>query len=97
MAVYDTKRIPLEAQYLYRRAQEMAASRKFDMALKCLKQAVCIAPHFSKAYHEMGRCLEELGRPDEASEKYCRELQAGPLYAETRLWSGSGIDQPRRL
>jgi tetratricopeptide (TPR) repeat protein len=59
--------IPLEAQYLYRRGREMIDQQKEDVALVYLRQAVFIAPGFSKAYRELGNCLARLGRLEEAS------------------------------
>ena len=59
--------IPLEAQYLYRRGREMIDQQKEDVALVYLRQAVFIAPGFSKAYRELGNCLARLGRSEEAS------------------------------
>lgn len=67
MKPYQNNSIPLEAQYLYRRGREMLEQRKEDIALVFLKQSVFIAPCFSKAYRELGNCLDRLGRPEEAS------------------------------
>jgi tetratricopeptide (TPR) repeat protein len=70
MKPYTNTTIPLEAQYLYRRGREMIDQQKEDIALVYLKQAVFIAPGFSKAYRELGECLLRLGRSEEAS-AYC--------------------------
>jgi tetratricopeptide (TPR) repeat protein len=70
MKSYNYTTTPLEAQYLYRRGLEMIDQQKEDIALVYLKQAVFIAPGFSKAYRELGNCLARLGRLEEAS-KYC--------------------------
>lgn len=67
MKPYQNTIVPLEAQYLYRRGLEMIDQQKEDAALIYLKQAVFIAPGFSKAYRELGDCLARLGRLQEAS------------------------------
>jgi tetratricopeptide (TPR) repeat protein len=67
MKPYQNTTIPLEAQYLYRRGLEMMDQQKEDSALVYLRQAVFIAPGFSKAYRELGNCLARLGRTEEAS------------------------------
>jgi hypothetical protein len=55
------KGIPIEAQYLYRKAMEMYSIGKTESALKCLRQTLVIAPGYSKALFTMGNCLEDLG------------------------------------
>lgn len=67
MKMHNPLTIPLEAQYLYRRGLEMRDRHKEDVAAEYLKQAVFIAPEFSKAYLELGNCLARLGRMAEAS------------------------------
>lgn len=72
--------IPIEAQYLYRKAQEMSRTGRDESALKYLKQAVIIAPSYSKAFYEMGNCLEKLGRHCEAFEKYNYVARIDPAF-----------------
>lgn len=79
MKEYGVATVPLEAQYLYRRGREMMDQQKEDIALAYLKQAVFIAPGFSKAYRELGNCLVRLGRPEEASGYYQRASRRGPV------------------
>lgn len=67
MKTYHHNSISLEAQYLYRRGREMIDQQNVDSALVYLRQAVFIAPAFSKAYRDLADCLERLGRPEEAS------------------------------
>lgn len=74
-----TTKVPLEAQYLYRRGREMMDQRKEQVALAYLRQAVFIAPGFSKAYRELGDCLARLGRPDEASAFYAKASRIDPI------------------
>ena len=77
------REIPIEAQFLYRKAQEQAGFGNHEAALRYFKQAVFIAPRYRKAIHEMGNCLATLGRYDEAREKYdlARLLNGPPAVA----------------
>jgi tetratricopeptide (TPR) repeat protein len=77
--------IPLEAQYLYRRALDLSSEGEKESALKYLSMAVCIAPHFCNAYNAMGNCLDELGRFGAAVKKYEKVLEINPFHAEARL------------
>jgi tetratricopeptide (TPR) repeat protein len=67
--------IPLEAQYLYRRGIEMMGQQRADLALVYFRQAVFIAPGFSKAYIELGNCHARLGRQEEAAANYRKAAQ----------------------
>ena len=78
MKPYHNTTIPLEAQFLYQRGLEMKDQQKVDLALVYLRQAVFIAPGFSKAYLELGNCLARLGLYEEAIEKYQRAIQIDP-------------------
>jgi tetratricopeptide (TPR) repeat protein len=79
-----TKAIPIEAQYLYRKAMEFSARGQTCIALNYLKQAVVIAPRYSKAYFEMGNCFARLGRYTDAIEKYQRAIYINPADSEPR-------------
>ena len=79
-----TKAIPIEAQYLYRKAMEFSARGQTCKALDYLKQAVVIAPRYSKAYFEMGNCFARLGRYADALEKYQRAIRINPADSEPR-------------
>jgi tetratricopeptide (TPR) repeat protein len=70
--------IPLEAQYLYRRGVEMIGQQRADLGLIYLRQAVFIAPGFSKAYTELGNCLARLGRSEEAAACYWKAVRMDP-------------------
>jgi tetratricopeptide (TPR) repeat protein len=70
--------IPLEAQYLYQRGRDMIDQQKEDIALVYLRQAVFIAPGFSKAYLELGNCLARLGRLEEAAAYYGKATRTNP-------------------
>ena len=79
-----TKAIPIEAQYLYRKAMELSLEGQIGMALNYFKQAVVIAPRYSQAYYEMGNCLATLGLYTEAIEKYQRAVHIDPSSPEPR-------------
>jgi tetratricopeptide (TPR) repeat protein len=72
------KGIPLEAQCLYRRGVELSARMSHEAAVRCLWQAVIIAPRFGGAYHELGRCLEHLGRKGDAEDCYQKSCMMVP-------------------
>jgi tetratricopeptide (TPR) repeat protein len=78
------KAIPIEAQYLYRKARELSLQGQPGMALNYFKQAVVIAPRYSQAYYEMGNCLARLGLYAEAIEKYQRAIHIDPSSPEPR-------------
>jgi tetratricopeptide (TPR) repeat protein len=78
------KAIPIEAQYLYRKAMELSIQGQTGMALNYYKQAVVIAPRYSQAYYQMGNCLALLGLYPEAIEKYQRAIHIDPLSPEPR-------------
>jgi tetratricopeptide (TPR) repeat protein len=72
------KAIPIEAQYLYRKAMELSLRGQTQMALNYFRQAVVIAPRYSQAYIQMGTCLARLGLYGEAIEKYRQAIQIDP-------------------
>jgi tetratricopeptide (TPR) repeat protein len=76
--------IPIEAQYLYRKAMELSRQGQTGTALNFLRQAVVIAPRYSKAYYEMGNCLARLGQYSEAYEKYRWATHIDPASTEPR-------------
>ena len=78
------KAIPIEAQYLYRKAMVLSEQGQTGMALNYLKQAVVIAPRYSQAYYQMGNCLALLGQYAEAVEKYRRAITIDPASPEPR-------------
>jgi tetratricopeptide (TPR) repeat protein len=72
------KGIPIEAQYLYRKAMEMAGQGNDINALKYYRQALIIAPQYSKAFFGMGDCFAHLGRYAEALDMYDRAIHINP-------------------
>lgn len=98
MKPYHTASVPLEAQYLYRRGRELMDQQKEDIALAYLRQALFIAPGFSKAYRDLGNCLARLGRMDEASVYYHKAARIDPVAGGNAsgdiALKGQGHDQP---
>ena len=78
------KGIPIEAQFLYKKAMEFYSIGKTETALKYLRQTMVIAPGYSKALFEMGNCLARLGHQDEATALYEKAIQIDPALKE--LW-----------
>ncbi|MDD1699982.1 MAG: tetratricopeptide repeat protein [Methanoregula sp.] len=76
------KQIPLEIQVLNRRAMEMSRNGNYLEALKIFSRVIFIAPHFAKAQYEMGRCLDILGRHNEAVERYETATRLDPLFVQ---------------
>ncbi len=82
---YHNNTIPLEAQYLYQRGKEMVSLKRTDAALICFRQAVFIAPGFSRAYRELGDCLARLGRPEEASVYHRKASRVGLMHCNAAV------------
>jgi tetratricopeptide (TPR) repeat protein len=78
------KGVPIEAQYLYRKAMDLYGTGQTEMALKYLRQTMVIAPRYSKALFEMGNCLTLLGQQEEAAERYEQAIQIDPALKELR-------------
>jgi tetratricopeptide (TPR) repeat protein len=85
--------IPVEAQYLYRKAVECAEKGNHETALNYLRQVVMIAPRFSKAFNEMGNCLCRMGREREAFAKYEKALTIDPGLTEAFQSRNSILDK----
>jgi tetratricopeptide (TPR) repeat protein len=97
MKPYYNTTISLEAQYLYQRGLEMKDQQKEDLALVYLRQAVFIAPSFSKAYRELGNCLARRGRPEEASIYWLKAARIDPIHcsvaADNATIKGQDVNQ----
>jgi Flp pilus assembly protein TadD len=78
MKIFGNSVIPLEAQFLFRRGMEMVRQQRDCYALVLFRQAVCVAPGFSKAYKELGNCLVRLGRQDEAATCFAKAARGIP-------------------
>ncbi len=85
------KGIPIESQYLYRRALELSKLGKYETALRYFRQAVVIAPRYSTALYEIGNCLLKLEQFDEAIAYYSRALDIDPLNAEAQVKRDTAI------
>lgn len=77
-----TKGVPIEAQYLFKKAMDLYAMGKTETALKYLRQTTVIAPRYSKALFEMGNCLAKLGQQEEATARYAQAIQIDPALQE---------------
>jgi tetratricopeptide (TPR) repeat protein len=76
------KGVPIEAQYLFKRAMDLYGIGKTETALKYLRQTTVIAPRYSKALFEMGNCLTKLGEHEEARVRYEQAVQIDPALKE---------------
>lgn len=70
--------IPIEAQYLYRKAHEMAEQGNDTSALKYYRQALIIAPSYTKAMYEMGDSYAHMGMFEKAMAMYDRAVHTDP-------------------
>jgi tetratricopeptide (TPR) repeat protein len=76
------KAIPIEAQYLFRKAMEVYSTGNAERALKYLQQTLVIAPHYSRALFEMGNCLTQLGQHEDAQARYEQAIRIEPALKE---------------
>lgn len=79
------KGISIEAQYLCRKAEELAHQERYDTALRYFRQAVVIAPIYSKAFYEMANCQARLGNYDDAIRFYNRAISIDPALSEAQV------------
>jgi tetratricopeptide (TPR) repeat protein len=79
-----TKGVPIEAQYLFKKAMEVYSMGNTETALKYLRQTTVLAPRYSKALFEMSNCLAELGLQEEADERYEQAIRIDPALKELR-------------
>ncbi len=82
---YHNNTIPLEAQYLYQRGMEMVSLKRTDAAVICFRQAVFISPGFSRAYRELGDCLAQAGRSEEASVYYMKASRVNLIHCNAAV------------
>ncbi len=78
------KGISIEAQYLYRKALELADQERYETALRYFRQAVVIAPLYAKAFYEMANCHANLGNHEDAVRLYDRAITIDPAFEEAR-------------
>ncbi len=79
------KGISIEAQYLYRKALELARQERHEEALRYFRQAVVIAPVYAKAVCGMACCHARLRHYDEAIRLCDRALALDPALVEARV------------
>jgi len=92
----SSRKIPLEAITLYRRALEMSGRGDHESALKYLSNAVTLAPQFASAICEMGHCYEKLGRFPEAVSKFDKVLRIHPTHGEAEINRNRVLEKIRR-
>ncbi len=78
------KGISIEAQYLYRKALDLARQERHEDALRYFRQAVVISPAYAKAVCGMAGCHAALRRYEEAIRLYDRAIALDPALAEAR-------------
>jgi Flp pilus assembly protein TadD len=76
------KQIPLEIQVLNRRAMEMSRNGNYLEASRIFSRVIFITPHFARAQYELGRCLDNLGRHNEAVQRYETATRLDPLFVQ---------------
>lgn len=79
------KGISIEAQYLYRKALDLSKLERYGEALKYFRQAVVIAPGYSKAFYEMANCQAYLGKYEDAIRLYNCAIDIDPALAEAQI------------
>lgn len=72
------KGIPIDAQYLYRKALDFLQQERYDIALRYFRQATVIAPRYAKAFSAMATCHAYLGKFDDAIRLYSYALEIDP-------------------
>ena len=66
-------------------ALEVSVRGNHELALKYLSNAVMLAPQFTLAICEMGKCYEKLGRYPEALSKFETILRIHPSHGEAEM------------
>jgi tetratricopeptide (TPR) repeat protein len=77
--------IPMAAIIAYRMALEVSVRGNHELALKYLSNAVMLAPQFTLAICEMGKCYEKLGQYQEALLKFETVLKIHPSHVEAEM------------
>jgi tetratricopeptide (TPR) repeat protein len=76
--------VPIEAQYLYRKAFELAGNGNDTDAIRYYRQALVIAPAYTKARYEMGNSYARLGMIPEALSLYNQAIRNDPAGGEVQ-------------
>jgi tetratricopeptide (TPR) repeat protein len=77
--------IPFDAITLYRKALEESNKGNHESSLNYLSNSVLLAPQFTMALCEMGRCYEKLGRFPEAVLKFDKVLEINNSHIEAEI------------
>ena len=79
------KGISIDAQYLYRKALEYLRQERYEIAIRYFRQAVLIAPGYSRAFSAMAYCHANLGKYDDAIRLYDEAIAINPENHEARI------------
>lgn len=79
------KGIPIDAQFLYRKALELVQQERYETALRYFRQATVIAPTYAKAYSAMAACHYYLARYDDAIRLFNHAIEIDPTCEEARI------------
>jgi tetratricopeptide (TPR) repeat protein len=93
----ETMNIPAEAEYLYDQARELSNKGNPKDALRYLREAITIDPHFSDAYCEMGNCQDFLGHNEESLSAYSQAIELDPTHADAWFNKGMALKKMGRL
>lgn len=80
---------PKDAEALTRLANFFQDAHKWDQAAEYYKRALAVRPDDVAVRTDMGSCLRELGRPDEAIQEFRKSLETDPKHWQT--WLNLGI------
>jgi tetratricopeptide (TPR) repeat protein len=79
----------MDAEDLYKQAQESAIRGDHDTAVSYLTKAIDKFPKYSEAYTMMGNCQECLEKNEDAIASYNKALEIDPSQADA--WFNKGI------
>jgi len=79
------KGIPIDAQFLYRKALDLVQQERYETALRYFRQATVIAPAYAKAYSAMAACQYYLARYDDAIRLFNHAIEIDPSCEEARI------------
>ena len=75
-------------------AENLVRDGNLTLALEHLDRALSLAPDYVQVLLTSARCLEDLGRAEEAGPRFRRAVEADPFLANARL--GYGVWLARR-
>src|SRR5579883_730494 len=82
---------PKKAVSHFEKGMDAIDKKKYDDAIKCLKQAIELAPTFYEAHNQLGIAYREMGRTDDAEKEFIQahdlnSKSAAPLVNLTTLY-----------